>query len=756
MALYPLSILFYCVPLERAYGLFLAVHFALAIWTAAFLARTVGISRFGALLCGLVYGLSGVMQARAVFPMIIAASVWLPLVLAMVERVIIRYPFRGHPVRGLWVLLGGLGLGVQALAGHPEILIYSLLTVFVYSLWRWLTLPRGQAAPPDCWLKLYLSLAMLIALGLSIGAVQLLPQYLILQDSFRAQSTDFIQIQDWAYPWQQVLTLLVPNYFGNPAQFSYTNIFSGQVVTMGSPISWGVKNFVEGATYVGVLPLVLALFGIRRRPVFPAGPPLTTNPPSPLIFCGLTVMSLSFAFGTPFYYLVYVLPGMEQVHSPFRWIVVSTLGLAVLAGYGIDTLRIHKRKALVAALCCLVGGCLLIIGLLLIRIFFEETGSVLAIIFQYTGGAGSLFSDLAGFFSFEAPWFILLAFFLLASSLVLYVMGRDSIVGQRRKASLARSWQPFVLLVVGVDLILFGWQLYPAAEPDLLKQTPKIVAHMQQDQTLWRFTTFDPQGKKSFPANAGWLYNIQDIRGYDSIFSMDYRRYMETVDQQDELAYNRIAPLRSPTALDSPLLDLLNVKYVLTEEVIDNQRYLLAAQSEELRLYKRAEFLSRAFTLPLSSTILAKDPFAAMLEYDPRFHMIMSAEEDVAADSRFIPDSTPFPARPKTVMVESYTNNEVILSLSAEEPVWLVLTDNFEQGWEATAWPVSQPDQIKELQLLRAYGTFRAVLLEEGDWVVRFSYQPISLVIGLFLSLFAVIIAGGLVVVVCWQARRID
>ncbi len=94
---------------------------------------------------------------------------------------------------------------------------------------------------------------------------------------------------------------------------------------------------------------------------------------------------------------------------------------------------------------------------------------------------------------------------------------------------------------------------------------------------LWRFTTFNVPGEKTFNANVGMYYGWQDIRGYDSIIPRQYVELMERIPpQDDELLYNRIAPLYANqggdvyAVLDNPLLDLLNVKYILTEHYIPN------------------------------------------------------------------------------------------------------------------------------------------------------------------------------------------
>ena len=104
----------------------------------------------------------------------------------------------------------------------------------------------------------------------------------------------------------------------------------------------------------------------------------------------------------------------------------------------------------------------------------------------------------------------------------------------------------------------------------------------------------------------GWYFNFSDVRGYDSIFPMQYRRYMELIQPQYELDYNRIAPISDPTALDSPLLDLLNVKYVITQEPIASPKYTLV-YSAEVQIYQNMTVMPRAYIQPISATVVAEE-----------------------------------------------------------------------------------------------------------------------------------------------------
>ena len=148
-ALYPLSFIYYLLPLPSAYGWFLLVSLWLGgLFMAGYL-RTLGVNRYGAGLAGLVYQLSGSMIASAVFPMIVSATVWVPLVLWMIENILrgrTLWIFRGTTIP--WVGVGALAIACNILSGHVEVSIYMLLIATYYATFRliWECMSRWRAA----------------------------------------------------------------------------------------------------------------------------------------------------------------------------------------------------------------------------------------------------------------------------------------------------------------------------------------------------------------------------------------------------------------------------------------------------------------------------------------------------------------------------------------------------------------------------------------------------------------------------------
>jgi hypothetical protein len=114
--------------------------------------------------------------------------------------------------------------------------------------------------------RLAVWLIIMVVLGLALGAVQLVPLYELVKDSFREGSASLAQVREWAWPSKQIFTFLLPNVFGNPTHHSYFDIWTRAWVpvtenAMGEPlttIDWGIKNYVEGGNYLGLPTLLLA------------------------------------------------------------------------------------------------------------------------------------------------------------------------------------------------------------------------------------------------------------------------------------------------------------------------------------------------------------------------------------------------------------------------------------------------------------------------------------------------------------------
>ena len=803
-ALYPLSAVFYVLPLWRAYGVFAWLQLGLAGIFTFVLARVLGVGRLGGLIAGITFQLSGFMVASVVHLMIIASASWLPFVLAMVELIVQQRPALGRRPASLpWALLGAVGLGCQMLAGHAENTYLALLVTGAYVAWRLCARPL-ERTPGQGWLASWLSasrrpitwIAVMLVLGLALGAVQFVPLYGEVTGSFRGgeAAASLQQVRGWAYPWRRLITFGVPNFFGNPTHHGYFDLFTWRPApALSSPygrfIDWGVKNYVEGGAYLGLLPLLLAaiaagwwvkahrvhlasaLSRITHRAARPASGAPSSAALSVPFFALLALFSLGCIFGTPLYALVYALPFFKQSHSPFRWVFPLTLSVAVLAGFGAEIVRgapvkgapRRKRRflsgvanllllgrprsavSLTGAL-ALWGGLATLGGLALSRVIFAPIEPLVSRLFHSLALAPVAFSDHRAFYSYEFKWVALFGLLLAATGAVLLVS---------RCAAFARHrhlWDVLAVVLLLVDFLNFGLGVNPAVDRGLLAYVPPAVRFLWEDTSVWRYATFTPPGTtKTMNANAGMFYGLQTIAGYDSLFSRQYADYMGLIEPQDELQYNRIASLRQWSSLDSPLTDLLNVKYVITEVEIPNPaKYRQVYQDAGVRVYQNLAALPRAFTLPVRSSVVVDDVADALRHYDPHQYVIVEAP-GAPPEAR---TSAPVPGEPQAATGHRQSLNEVVVEVEvgAGEPSWLVLADSYAVGWRAYVRPQGgSEDAERQVEVHRVNGNFRGVLLEPGAWTVRFKYSPDNVKVGAFVSFIAGMMVLFLAGIYLWR-----
>jgi len=860
-ALYPLSILFYLLPLEAAYGWFTALQLVIAGISMYVLGRVLRLRPVAALYAGVVFQFSGFLIVSVVFSMVIAAASWLPLLLAIIEQIIRKQEEKGtasfQPIP--YIIAGAGVIGVVALAGHPEFFYYTLLVAGMYSAarlgiaWRRISTqkddggrqttdsasrpsPLAPRIPHSATriLKLSVWLLVLALLGIASGAVQILPLFELVSLNFREGSASYQDVVGWAWPNRHILTFLLPDVFGNPSHHAWFDLWNlrwvpATVNALGErtdTIFWGIKNYVEGGNYVGTLTWLLAgvalvVSGVRWQVA--GGRPQTAdrrphnsqratshsqftihNSPftvPTLLFAALALLALLFAFGTPLYALLfYGLPGWNQLHSPFRWVFPFTLSMAVLGGIGLEQLlrlgtgdwglgigrvRFSARSSLSNTSILFVAAGLAVLGIVLSSYFFPAPFIALAQrVVDSSDLARMAFADGRMFWGYQSVGLAKLGTFAALSGMVVWLLARkdDKMTGrQDDKGRVIRSSGHLVILsslavvLVFLDLFAVHGTFNPATDPALspLINVPPVVEFINQREGLtaddepqtaqlaprpsplappFRFTTFDTPGAKTFNANVGMYYGWQDIRGYDSIIPRQYVDLMNRIaEQRGELLYNRIAPLYAagefPFGLNNPLIDLLGVKYVLTEQAIPTVDGWAEIYNDGIvRVYENSESFPRAFIVP--QALVTPADAQPILEMDLR--QVVFIEETPADPTALIPASPQI----AEANISRYTANSVFVDVNLSDRGWLVLADAHLPGWKAYLRPFGGDESDEtELPLYRANGSLRTVYLpSDGQWTVRFVYSPMSFKLGLYVSFLAGM--TGLLLLLLWLWGR--
>jgi hypothetical protein len=275
-----------------------------------------------------------------------------------------------------------------------------------------------------------------------------------------------------------------------------------------------------------------------------------------------------------------------------------------------------------------------------------------------------------------------------------------------------------------VDLLAFANGFHAGIPPELSFPDVPELSILKADSGVFRVAGW----VDTLLPNTALMYDLQDFRVYDGI---GIRRYEELLDVGFRFTGNahQLVNLSTPQ-----LLDLLNIKYVLTpaEVELPADRFQLLREGPT-RVYVNQRVLPRAFLV---------DDLAVHTGDEAR-RVIRSGKIDLARTAIVsAPLSTELqPAKAMTtvgrVSIRHYGDDFVSLATQADGRRLLVLSDVDYPGWTATidgrTAPIHQTDYA-----------FRGVSVPAGDHVVEFRYRPASVRYGAYASAAGIIVLGWL------------
>ncbi len=292
------------------------------------LLRVWGHSRGAALVSGLVLAGSGFYGGLIGHLNQMNGAAWLPWALAVLvwaDAPDSNWRRRTRAAAGF-----GLLVALMLLAGHTQTVYINLFGLGVWAVWpviaagpaavqHRLKLPLlPQVAAPVPWRAVFAQTGRrLTVYGVGIGAgalvaaPQLLPTVELSSRGLRQGGLTYAGASSFSlYPLALLWTLL-PSY--GLADLS---------------VVFATLGYTEFVAYVGMLGLGLALWGAWRA----RGPAWRS---------GLLLAAMGFflAMGraNPFYLLCYwLIPGFDLFRVPARWMMLYTLGMAILAGLGFE------------------------------------------------------------------------------------------------------------------------------------------------------------------------------------------------------------------------------------------------------------------------------------------------------------------------------------------------------------------------------------------------------------------------------------
>lgn len=659
---YIANMLFFSLPFNFAWALYIFLEYFLAgFFTYVFL-RKIALGKLASILGGMCFAFSGFMVSWGQWGVFGHALLWLPLVLFLILRHL-------ENKKLINVLLIIASLIFSILAGYIQVAMYVYIFVAAFLLYTFL-LEKNKRSVLSPYFQLVFALIAPPLLTLS----QLLPTIEFLQHSLRTPYT-FNELSERLIPIVNLITIVIPDFFGNPATRNY----------------WLSGTYIERSSYIGITSFVFALSALYSKHLYRGFFAIAAGA---IYLSALDILpvKLFHTIGIPFL----------STGVPSRILSLYCFAIAVLAAIGFHTWQHDKQKKYVITFCIVVA------------ILFFAWITVLFVSNPH--------------FSVTKRNLILPSMMLLAGGVLIWL---------RNKLPTSIVLTLFVVLI-GFDLFYYFHKITPFSPKEFMYPKTPLVEKLKEIQHIDRYWGYGSGNieanfqlyEKNYSAEG---YDALYIKRFGELAaaSKDGK-----IPQEVSRTVATIAPGYGESDLRNNIyrkraLDFFGIKYILNKneqlgleykpdyQTFPQNSYSLVWQEAPWQIYENKEAFPRIF---LASSYIVETEKEKIIEkmYDPQFDLrtTIILEEDVAKNTKLSKDPNAH------VSIQKYAPDEIVLTTNTNTNMLLVLSDNFYPGWEVSI-------DGKRDKIYRANYTFRAVAVTKGEHKVVFWYKPAPFDLGL-------------------------
>lgn len=700
---YPLNLFFLVFPTNLFISYSFLIHtFLTGVFTYLF-CKKIGLEKFNSFLSATIFMLSGPIIGN-IYPghwVTHQAITFLPLLFLLLELVLEKRNIK-------YGILLGLAWGLQILAGDIQIFYFTSLALLFYFILRLFTIYREEKNGKSI-VNIGAITTIAVLICVLVSSAYLLPTFEFSTFSNRSSGLEFNDATYFSFPFKHFISFLIPNFFGNDINNSYWGAFS---------------NHWELSFYVGIFTLILAFTTL-----------LFNRNKYTKIFSIMSVFSILFGFGryTPFYGLFFkFLPGVNLFRNPAEQMIILIFTLAILAGHGSSFLlkpKIKKKQQDKLKILSNVMLILMISSLLVSITSLAFKGKILGygekIAFERYN---SLYPDGDDFEQDYLPkiqgtfygifygtiWFSVLFG---TSTLLIFLKSRNIIN--------SKNLRVFIISLILIDLLIFGIPFISTHDKSVLYERTEIIDFLEQDSSQYRI--LDLPGYINQRVNP--IYGIEEITGYDPTMLGDYQIFLLGVGDLREMMPSN--PPEHPAGINElenlHILNLLNTKYIISNKLleVENNNFVLVFENEEY---------------------IAENKFNKFLENSDKMLPVYIYENKNVLPRAFVVSDSEIgelniPYEYVEVEIIKYSPNKIVVETELDEPGLLILSEVWYPGWKAY-------DNGIEIEVIKTNQVLRGVLLEQGEHIVEFNYQPKSFMVGKAISLVTLLCASLFLIII--------
>ncbi len=715
---YPLSLIYYLLPFQLGFKIFIIFHYLLGGCLMYFLMRHWRYGCYASLFSAVTFMFGGYLVSIMDNVAFLTSAVWLPLVIILWDK----FLQTGRATYGLWT---GAAISLQIFGGDFSHYVLCTFIFMATQLLYWVTQRTSHAARDS--LKRVLGLPAAWGIGLGLAMIVLLPFLEFAFHSTRMEGIAYEVATRWSYHPLELLQLVTPYVFGSLVPFT----------------KWLGQAWID-TVYIGIAPLCLAIF---------AG--LYSKDPRKWLLLGLLLISLFLSMGkyNPlFKYAWDSVPGIRMLQIPAKFLFLGTVSLSIMAGIGWETLVRSLRdkeeaKLFKVFLVCL--SCALILAFLGALLWKE---SALIFLRDYLAHA-----ELKAFYTPEdsfAAIFKNVSTALAISGAVTLLFG----LALARRLSLPLL-KTLLVAVAVVELFFVAKpqdQLIPQGlyhrEAETSRKLPSDRGHFRTFSLSYLsiqnymnhpripFTHSFLLLKNSLIPNLQMYQHIATIDEFAAVIRKDYNQVLGWIKQsfekvrqeKEEGDFYRLKDEHASSC--TKLLGLLNVRFITSLGEFRGDLFSQIGTGEAgVRIYENANALPRAFLV--SNVILTERSSDALPTlgndiFNPREFVIFSKKE---IPPRLLEELMEPPARDAgdvrgTVEIVRYGPNSLEVEVATDRACFLILSESYYPGWKAYM-------DGKETELLKANFLLRGIRIrEKGKHRIDLTFDPFSYKLGKYVS----------------------
>lgn len=628
-----------------------------------------------AVLGGLTFAFSGFSIVWMEYNTIGYTLACIPLVFFLIDR-ISASPKVNH------IFFLSIILAVQFFSGYPQITIYTIIFGCIYFIYRLTTSPQGFFKKTT-----FFCLSLLNAL--LFASVQLLPSLELLQLSIRSIDTTAVMGGIKYLPFRHLLTLFIPDFFGNPATGNY----------------YSVGSYDNFAFYINIISMSFAVVALTRKLIFNT---------KYIIFFLLAVFAIILSTDNSLSNTVSGFKGLGLSSAvSARSLVFFDFSIAIIAavGYGFllesNKLKLVIKMVTPAILLGIFIGSITIFTILRIDYNFSSHDSYKKDMVSRVNNSSVAFRNSV------IPLILSLSVFIV----VTFVKDKQKI--------------HYIIIVLLITNITINTNKY-------LVFTPKHILYPATEVTDWlresvKHHRFDRERGEVLPSNTWVAYGLKAVSGQNALALMSTAKYFSIIDGQYPNLPQRFVDI---TNVKSQLYDTLDIEYLALlnrdeeKSTVDKsgkpQKSLLADKLIEdknissVRIYKNSSNLgfawfSKKYTctndIKIADFLLSKD-------YNPKGNSLISCDkEDLTSGEKELGQAA----------VVDFKPNNTLLEVNTPEDNYLTVSQSYYPGWKAYL-------NGSEVAVKKANLALTAIFIPRGSHTLKLVYEPRSFNLGFLVT----------------------